>query len=148
MSENPYWQAEEPQEHPDPSRGCIQRGLCCKSSPGWFGPGEVEAAAKALHMSPDDFARAYLIIDSAEVDGEPVEVFAPVKLDRHGEPALPPLSRVDALYRFLRGACVFYDGQGCRIYAARPMECQQYICTNAPEDNPDHVAIARLWRDG
>ena len=33
--DNPYWLAEEPDEHPDPSLGCVRRGLCCKSSPGW-----------------------------------------------------------------------------------------------------------------
>jgi Fe-S-cluster containining protein len=146
MDENPYWQQEEPAPHPNPELGCIRRGLCCKSSPGWFAPGEVEAAAALLELAPDEFARRYLIIDSVELDGERVEVFAPVKLDRLGEPALPPLSRADRLYRFLRGQCVFYGADGCGIYAARPLECRQYVCTNAPEDNPSHVAIARLWR--
>lgn len=145
---NPYWLAEEPAPHPDPSRGCIRRGICCRTSPGWFAPGEVEKAAALLEMTPDEFVRAYVIIDGVERDGEWVEAFAPVKLDRRGEPALPPGSRADELYRVLRGPCVFFDGDGCRIYGARPIECSQYVCTNPPEANPTHVALAALWRGG
>jgi len=146
--ENPYWTDwEELPPHPDPERGCIRRGLCCKSSPGWFAPGEVEAAAALLGLSPDELVRRHLIIDDVEVDGERVFVFAPVKLARDGRPALPPGSRADALYRALRGPCVFYDGAGCGIYGARPLECQRYVCTNKPADNIDHETIARLWKD-
>jgi len=145
--ENPYWiDDEEAAPHPDPSLGCIRRGLCCKSSPGWFAPGEVERAAESLGMSPDAFARQFLVIDSTDVDGERVEVFAPLKLARDGTPAIAPLARADVLYRTLRGRCVFFEGEGCRIYAARPHECKHYVCTNAPELNPSHESIARLWR--
>lgn len=147
--ENPYWTAwEEVPPHPDPTKGCIRRGLCCRSSPGWFGPGEVEQAAALLDLEPDAFVRRYLVVDSLEVDGEEVHVFAPVKLALDGKPAIPPATRADALYRSLRGTCVFFDGVGCGIYEARPIECQRYICTNKPADNLDHEAIARMWRDG
>lgn len=145
QAENPYWLAEEPDPHPDPEKGCIRRGICCRSSPGWFGPGEVEGAAAHLGLTPDELVRRYLIIDRAEVDGETVEVFAPVKLDRNGAPALPPATRADELYRVLRGSCVFFGGSGCAIYPARPIECARYVCTNEPEDNLSHVDIARLW---
>lgn len=149
--DNPYWSAEEPEPHPDPSLGCIRRGLCCRSSPGWFAPGEAEAAAELLGLEPDAFVRRYLVIDSIEVDGERVEVFAPVKLGRDGKPAIPTATRADGLYRALRGTCVFYSeavpGEpGCRIYTKRPAECAAYVCVNAPEDNLSHEAIARLWR--
>jgi Fe-S-cluster containining protein len=147
-AENPYWALEEAEPHPAPEKGCIRRGLCCKSSPGWFAPGEVEAAAAHLGMSPDAFVRAYVIIDAVELDGQRVEAFAPVKLGRDGQPLRPPGTRADRLYRMFRGQCVFYDGQGCRIYAARPIECQRYVCTNAPEQNLSHEEIARMWRDG
>jgi Fe-S-cluster containining protein len=147
--ENPYWQAEvEAQEHPDPSLGCIRRGLCCKSSPGWFAPGEVERAAAFLDLEPDALVRRYLVIDSIEVDGRRAEAFVPVKLGRDGEPMLPPASRADRLYRTLRGPCVFYDGTGCRIYGARPYECQRYVCTNQEHENPSHEQIGRMWLAG
>lgn len=158
--ENPYWTWDEQEPHPDPSKGCIRRGLCCKSNPGWFAPGEVEAAAAAQGMEPDAFVRKYLVIDSIEVpvaaaDGattfERVHVFAPLKLGIDGKPAVPPASRADDLYRTLRGPCIFFgtasDGlPGCRIYETRPTECRLYVCTNAPADNPSHAQIARLWR--
>ncbi|MFT7626107.1 MAG: Fe-S-cluster containining protein [Myxococcota bacterium] len=145
---NPYWLAEEPAPHPSPEKGCIGRGLCCRSSPGWFAPGEVEAAAAHLSLTPDAFVREFAVIDGIEVDGERVEVFVPVKLDRFGEPAWTPGTRVDAWYGVLRGPCVFYRGKavGCGIYPVRPTECAEYICTKAPEDNPTHVGIAKLWR--
>lgn len=147
-AENPYWTAwEEVPPHPDPSLGCIRRGLCCKSSPGWFAPGEVEAAAAQLGLEPDVFVRRFLVIDDLEVDGTRVFVFAPVKLARDGRPALPPASRVDALYRALRGPCVFYEGEGCAIYAARPLECQRYVCTQKASENLDHETLARMWKD-
>jgi len=150
-AENPYWTWDEIPPHPEPEKGCIQRGLCCRSSPGWFGPGEVEAAAGHLGMDADAFVRRFLVIDSIAIEGddgesEVVHVFAPLKLARDGKPALPPASRADALYRALRGTCIFYDGHGCGIYEARPTECREYICTRAPADNPSHEAIARLWK--
>jgi Fe-S-cluster containining protein len=145
--ENPYY--EEPEEHPDPSLGCIRRGLCCKSSPGWFSPGEAEQAAALLGMTPDAFVRAYLIVDGLDLDGERVDVFAPVKLGRDAKPLEPTATRASRLYGYLRGPCVFYQGEqrGCRIYEARPTECRLYVCTNADEDNPSHAAIARQWQD-
>lgn len=145
--ENPYWAWDEQEPHPNPELGCIRRGLCCKSNPGWFAPGEVEQAAALKGMEPDAFVRRYLVIDALEVDGKVVHTFAPLKLGLDKRPAIPPASRADALYRTLRGQCVFYDeaNRGCGIYEARPTECRLYICTNAPADNPTHEQIARLW---
>lgn len=145
QEENPYWDLEEPEPHPDPSLGCVRRGVCCRSSPGWFGPGEAEEAAALLGMTPDAFVRAHLIVDGMEVDGRFVHVFAPVKLGPQGEPAIEPGRPVDALYRVLRGTCTFFVNEGCGIYGARPYECRHYDCTNEPEDNPQHDAIARMW---
>lgn len=144
--ENPYWLAEEPEDHPDPALGCVRRGLCCKSSPGWWGPGELERSAEVLGLAPDDFVKRFAVIDGIDLDGVRVEVFAPVKLDQFGKPAWRPGSRVDALYRSLRGACVFYDGQGCRIYAARPIECARYLCSQPAELNLSHPEVAAMWR--
>ena len=144
-AENPYWLHEEPAPHPDPSRGCIRRGLCCRTSPGWFAPGEVEEAAAVLGMEPDAFVRKYVVVDEVDVDGRMAYAFAPVKLTRQGKPAWKPGTRVDALYRTLRGVCVFFDGEGCRIYQARPAECRAYSCTNDPEDNLSHEELGRRW---
>src|SRR5690606_15347992 len=146
--ENPYWLDEEPQPHPNPELGCIRRGLCCKSSPGWFGPGEVEAAAAFMDMAPDDFVRRYIVIDRLEIDGQTAEVFVPVKLGRDGEPLMKPGTRVDDLYRMLRSPCVFFENNGCVIYGARPSECRRYICTNTSAENLSHRTIAEHWLRG
>jgi hypothetical protein len=92
--------------------------------------------------------RRYLIIDAIEVDGQKVEAFAPVKLGRDGQPVRTPATRVDKLYGILRGQCIFFDLQanGCGIYAARPVECRKYICTNQAAENLSHIDIARTLR--
>lgn len=142
---NPYWLDEEPDPHPNPELGCIRRNLCCRSAPGWFAPGEVEQAAASLEMSPDDFVRTYLVIDHIEVDGARVEVFVPAKLGRDNVPLIPPATRTDRLYQMLRSPCIFFNGDGCRIYTARPIECRSYDCTR--DDTITHEAIARMWVD-
>lgn len=143
--DNPYWLDEEQEPHPDPSLGCVRRGLCCRSSPGWFAPGEVEKAAAALDMSPDDFVRKYLVIDSIDVDGQLAEVFVPVKMGRGNKPLAPPATRVDRLYRMLRSPCVFFKDSGCQIYDVRPLECRHYLCTAAEGDNLSHREIGAMW---
>lgn len=134
--------------HPDPSKGCIRRGLCCRTNPGWFGPGEVEQAAAFLGMDVDDFVRTYVIIDRVEVDGARVEVFVPVKRGRGGVPVAQPGTRVDALYSMFPSPCIFFVDNGCRIYGARPSECRAYLCTRPASENLSHEAIGRMWRDG
>ncbi len=148
-AENPYWlEDDQPEPPPDPTQGCTRRNRCCKNSPGWFAPGEAEEAAAALGMTPDAFVRRYLVIDSITLEGERVEVFAPLKLGRDGAPLLPPGSRADALYQAFRGPCIFFREAGCQIYAARPIECRRYLCTQPEALNISHAEIARLWRPG
>ena len=145
--ENPCWTADE-ETHPDPERGCIRRGACCRAHPGWFAPGEPERAADHLGMTPDAFVRRYLVIDSVDIDGTRVEAFAPVKLGRDGKPLWDTGTRVDRLYRILKSPCVFYGNEsGCAIYPARPIECRHYDCTK-PENNLTRRHIGQLWRDG
>ncbi len=143
---NPYWV--EPAPHPDPSLGCIRRGLCCKSSPGWFAPGEMEETIAQSGLEAREFIKKYIIIDGMDIDGVRVDVFAPVKLGRDGLPLEPTSSRASSLYGYLHGPCIFYQGEelGCGIYNARPLECARYICTNAPEDNITHREIAQMWK--
>ena len=147
-AENPYWLDALPEPHPNPALGCIRRGLCCRSNPGRFGPGEVEKAAQLLDITPDAFVKKYIVIDTIDAGGTPVDVFAPVKLDRFGQPAIAPASRTDTLYNALRGTCVFFSGTGCRIYKARPIECKKYICTNEPEDNLSMTTLGQMWQQG
>jgi Fe-S-cluster containining protein len=144
--ENPYWLGEEPDEHPNPELGCIRRGLCCKSNPGTFAPGEAEKAAELLGLTPDQFVRKYLVVTSATVDGEEVPMFTPVKLGQENKPQIKPGTPADRLYYMFRGPCIFFKDNGCRIYEARPLECIRYVCTNAPEDNLDKVELARIWK--
>ena len=143
--ENPYWLAEETPPHPNPELGCIRRGLCCKSTPGRFAPGELEKAAEFMELSPDEFVKTYTVVDWIEHKGERVHVFAPAKLGVDGEPLAPTGQPVGRLYQLLRGPCIFFEENGCGIYSARPTECRRYICTNAPEDNPSSEALAELW---
>lgn len=146
--ENEYW-AEEGIAVPSEEQGCIRRGACCRSGPGWFGPGEVEAAAAHLGLEPNAFAGKYLIIDSIEhPEHGTVEAFAPLKLDRHGRPALAPLSRADNLYRYLKGPCIFFRDNGCQIYPVRPVECRVYFCGHDPEKNLTHEEVAEMWISG
>lgn len=153
---NPYFA--EPEPHPNPALGCIRRGLCCRSNPGWFAPGEVEKlidwwnareeAQGRSALTPREFIRQHLIIDWFDLEGERIDVFAPVKLARDGLPLEPAASRATDLYGRLKGQCTFFDPKvGCTIYPARPHECRGYICTNDPDDNPTHRDIALLWKE-
>ncbi|MBN2441571.1 MAG: hypothetical protein JXJ04_09490 [Spirochaetales bacterium] len=132
-----------------PKPVCQRKGDCCRSFPGWFGPGEVEKAAQHLGMEVDDFARKYLIIDGIEVEGHGwVDVFAPVRLNKHGLPAFPLLSRVDVFYRYFEGPCIFFKENGCILYPCHPIECRHYFCGQPEEENLSHQEIARMWIDG
>lgn len=133
---------------PTEEQGCIRRGYCCKNTPGWFAPGELEKAAEHLGMTPDEFANNYLVIDGYELPELGwVKVFAPVRLNRFNEPAMPPLSEVDDIYRYLNGPCIFYKENGCEIYPARPMECRSYFCGRDKDLNIDRKEIAIYWYD-
>ena len=128
---------------------CKRRGYCCQHFPGWFGPGEVEKAARHLGMEVDSFVRTYLVIDGIEVEGHGwVDVFAPVRLNKFGEPALPPLSRADSFYRYFDGPCIFFKDNGCIIYPCRPIECRCYYCGRPEEKNLSHKEIALMWIAG
>jgi len=132
-------------DHPRPWDGCIRRGLCCRRSPGWFAPGEAERAAALMGLPMAAFVNRYLILDHHETTIGRIEAFAPVRLAPDGDPVAPPGGRVTEFYHLGEGPCVFFDGQGCRIYGARPLECRLYDCTNLPEDNPRRLDLALLW---
>lgn len=131
--------------HPRPWEGCIRRSLCCRRSPGWFAPGEAERAAAFVGLTMGELVNRYLILDHHETTIGRIEAFAPVRLAPDGEPVEPPGGRVTAFYHLGEGPCVLFDGQGCSIYPARPLECRLYDCTHLPEDNPRRIDIALLW---
>jgi Fe-S-cluster containining protein len=130
---------------------CYGRGRCCQSNPGWYGPGEVEETAALLGIRPDELVRRHLVVVSAQLPDEPgqpwVDLFAPVKVDEHGEPLTPTGARVPRVYELMRGPCVFYQAGRCAIHAARPVECRRYFCEQPEELNMTRAELARLWWD-
>ncbi len=142
---------EEQEEIPIPneSQGCIRRGYCCKNYPGWFGPGEIEKSADFLNLNVDDFVREYIVIDGIDLpDKGWIDVFTPVRIDRYGKPAWPPATRVDGIYKFFRGPCIFYKHNECEIYPVRPIECKSYFCGQDDNKNLSQEDIAGLWLKG
>ena len=132
-------------DHPRPWDGCIQRGLCCSRSPGWFAPGEVERAAAHLGLDMGDFVNRFLVLDHLDTTIGRVEAFAPLKVGRDGEPVEPPGQKTSDYYPNWERPCVFFEHGACRIYPVRPLECRLYVCTNLPEDNPAKLDLALLW---
>jgi Fe-S-cluster containining protein len=139
----------EPTDSGDDAPVCVNRGACCKHSPGWFGPGEAERAAEHLGLEIGDFVQRYLILDNVMVGNLRVEVFAPVKADDDGNPVEGPNVRISRVYHFMSGACIFYDaaGKACGIHAARPIECRHYFCQQPEERNLSKEAIGSMWLD-
>ncbi len=141
---DPAWDHIDP-DHPEPWKGCIRRGLCCMSNPGWFAPGEAEKAAEVMGMEMADFVNAFLVVDHAKTTIGVIEGFVPAKMGPGGDHVETPGTKTGPSYKFTQGRCVFYTGTGCLIYEARPFECTRYACTNMPEDNPSRLELAMLW---
>jgi len=80
---------------------CTGCGRCCTGTGGyvWVTVDEAAELAASLSLDIDAFGRRYL-------------------------------RRVGDRYALLEagpdGACVFLDGQRCRVYAARPSQCRRY----------------------
>lgn len=131
--------------HPRPWEGCIRRGVCCQTSPGWFAPGEAERVAARLGIDMGALVNRYLVLDRIETTVGRIEAFVPVKLGRDGRPAEPTGGRTSDSYYLGKGPCIFYDGAGCSIHGVHPLECRLYDCTVPPEDNPRKLDLALLW---
>ena len=131
--------------------GCYGRGRCCENNPGWFGPGEIERSAELLGVTPEAFFKKYLVVVRTNVmdlpDKPGVDLFAPAKVDEHGEPLTPTGARVPGIYELMRGACIFYKDRRCAIHAARPVECRHYFCEQPEELNLSRAQLARMWWD-
>jgi hypothetical protein len=130
---------------------CCGRGQCCENAPGWFAPGEMEAAAAWMGMTPDAFFEKYIVLQSVKLPDEPgrptVEVLVPTKVDSEGKPLLGAGCRPPRAYQYMNGPCVFYKERRCSIHPVRPMECRGYFCEQPESENITHEQIGKLWYD-
>ncbi len=120
--------------------GCVR---ACYKKPGWFLPGEAEAAASLLGMTLGAFFAKHLGVDyweAEEEDEERVYVLAPVTII--GDPGeLYPTRPL--------GKCKLLDDDNrCTIYDARPHECREHTHTESMDDvHNRHRAVSDAWRD-
>ncbi len=130
---------------------CCGRGRCCENNPGWFAPGEVEAAAEWMGMTPQAFVEKYLVLGSVRLTSEPgqptVEAYVPTKVDQNGQPLDGAGKRPSRAYQFMVGPCTFYKEGRCAIHPVRPMECRGYFCEQDESLNISHQQIGKLWYD-
>ena len=108
----------------------------CTRKPGWFLPGEAEAAAEFMGMTLPEFFRAYLAVDWWE-DSPNIFVLSPAV---RGEEAGTELSGDP------RGTCVFYEGERCRIHPVKPAECRDLWCGDRHSPST-HGDVAQAWAD-
>ena len=81
------------------SFSCTRCGDCCTGAPGyvWVEPTEIDALAKHLGLSVDNFGERYL----------------------------RKVGRRYSLIEKPGGDCVFFD-KGCSVYPARPTQCRTF----------------------
>ena len=81
---------------------CTQCGNCCTGTPGyvWVNKEEIEALARRLSMSVEDFERDYV----------------------------RKVGIRKSLIEYDNGDCVFFDGQSrrCTVYEDRPRQCRTW----------------------
>jgi Fe-S-cluster containining protein len=116
-----------------------QRG--CTTKPGWFLPGEAEAAAALLGMSLEGFFADYLAVDWWE-DAEWLDYEKNVYLL---SPAIRGESPGEEMPGDPRGTCVFYEEGRCRIHDAKPHECREAVCTQPA--GTIHKDTAQAWTE-
>ena len=80
---------------------CTGCGACCTGSPGyvWVSPSEVDALAKRLEISPEDFVKKYT--------------------RRIG-------NRLSLKEHATTFDCVFLKGNQCQVYEDRPEQCRTF----------------------
>lgn len=114
----------------------------CKHKPGWFLPGEAEAAARLKGMTLPAFFTAHLGVDWFERDygDSPATFLLSPAIKGHtpgvefpGDP---------------RGECTFYTDGLCGIHEAKPHECRAYLHGEAQTSVAErHLAVADAWKD-
>lgn len=118
------------------SCSCDQCKGACRVKPGWFKPGEAEAAAEHLGIPLKEFFATNLGVDWWDGE-EDTFVLAPALVgEEPGEeyPGNP------------EGRCVFFDGEKCSIHAVKPFECSELIHTQSSAEMHDrHKKVAALW---
>ncbi|MBI2809856.1 MAG: YkgJ family cysteine cluster protein [Candidatus Melainabacteria bacterium] len=91
---------------------CTGCGKCCTGFPGtvWVSDEEIEALAKTLNISPEEFARKY----TRRIGNR-------LSLKEHARTY----------------SCVFLDGKKCTVYDARPKQCRTFPWWSENLDSPE-----------
>ena len=113
---------------------CDKCKTACRTTPGWFLPGEAEALADYMGMPLKQVFDEYLAVNWFV--GPPM-VFA----------LAPALVEYDAGEEYPadpRGTCVFLSDEDlCKIHPVKPHECAVQSCKTY--DKNLHEAVAKAW---
>lgn len=116
---------------------CEKCRSLCGGSPGWFLPGEAEAAAESLGLNYESFVLRYCIVEYW-VGCPDIFVLAPRRLGQRFKKA----EWGDA---FRRASCSLLGEKGCMLDAERrPNECATCFGCEKTEGNP-REAIQEAW---
>lgn len=132
------------------AQACVRCGLCCWKRPPRLTRDNLVAAANALRLGPEEFFKAYCVVDNPS--GTLAPVLRRADQARFGGLWLPPAETYS-----MSSPCVFLDDLhpqacGCKLQGDKPLECRQHLCWVA--DNTVHVEawapaeIAALGWDG
>jgi hypothetical protein len=125
------------------SCACEKCIAACNWTPGHFLPGEAEAAAEALGVDFETFARRFLVLNywGTGEDTGPVWAWRPRKEN--------DLASGVASFGYAPGRCAFLDKQDrCSIYAQRPAECASALCCGKREQVEEYnkEGVFNAWR--
>jgi Fe-S-cluster containining protein len=115
---------------------CPECRNACAHKPGWFLPGEAEAAAKAMNMDLQTFFAKYLAVDWWQAHPGNTYVLAPAIPGHEGRmyPARPT------------GTCVLFKDGLCTIHGQHPHECRAHVHTDTHAlVKTRHAEVARAW---
>jgi Fe-S-cluster containining protein len=108
----------------------------CTAKPGWFLPGEAEIAAESLGIPLPEFFAKYLAVDWWE--GEPdIFLLSPAVQGEETGTEFPGNPS---------GACVFLEGDRCRIHPVKPHECRM-LWHGDKGESYSHEETAAAWKD-
>lgn len=112
----------------------------CTIKPGWFLPGEAEAAASLMGLTLPEFFARFLAVDWWVAD---------YRIGRDTFVLSPAVRGNDAGTEFPgdpRGTCVFYRDERCQIHEAKPHECRERWCGERTPGTT-HEDVARAWSE-
>jgi Fe-S-cluster containining protein len=126
-AEHRAFMAEEEEKHHDRARNnglksCQRCGFCCLKQPCVPSPGEFNAVADYLGITPRELASEYAVVNE-EKNGFYLLWARETQMDIVGR-ALPYYRTYD------RGYCVFFDKENhaCKIHQARPKTAKDTKC--------------------